>query len=176
MLATLPIAWVVLAMPVKAPKFMFWLDLHKSIGLVILALTLLRILWRLVERPPALPRRLPKWNRYLAHAVYVVLFVVMLVMPASGYLWTTAHGYELAPFGWIRFPMIAAGNKPLGDFAEKVHYYGQYVVYGAIVLHLLGLGFHVLVRRDGTLDRMLPEQDAGNDAVAPPDAARNASS
>ena len=164
MLATLPVAWVLLAMPVKAPRFMFLLDLHKGIGLIILALTLLRIVWRLVEPPPPLPRSLPGWNRSLAYAVYGVLFLVMLAMPISGYLWTTAHGYELAPFGFIHFPMIAANNKPLGDFAKQVHYYGQWVVYGAILFHLLGLGFHVFIRRDGALERMLPAQERRDDA------------
>lgn len=165
MFAILPVAWVVMALKEDTPAFYFYLDIHKTIGLTILALTLVRIAWRLLERAPAYDRSLPVWTRVLAAAVTGALLVMMLAMPVSGYVWTTGHGYDVAPFDLIRLPRLFWKNRALGDAAKAVHTYGQWLVYGLIALHLAGVGWHLIVRRDGLLARMLPPQ-----ALCPGDA------
>ncbi len=157
MFAILPVAWVVMSLKEDTPKFLFMLDIHKALGLTIVALTVVRIAWRLIERPPGHPGSMPPWNRTLSAVVTVGLLIAMVVMPVSGYLWTTGHGYDVDPFG-LRFPRIAWKDKAVGDAAAAVHNYAQWAVYSLIGLHLAGVSYHLIVRRDGLLGRMLPPQ------------------
>lgn len=157
MLAILPVAWVVGSLKEDTPRFDIYLDIHKALGLSILALTLVRVLWRLAEPPPAHPSSMARWSRTLAHAVAVGLLVMMILMPVTGYLWTNGHGHDVAPFGF-RFPRFGWNNRGLGDVAKSLHVYGQWVIYGLIALHLAGVSFHLIVRRDGLIARMLPQQ------------------
>ena len=157
MFAILPVAWVVMSLKEDTPKFLFMLDVHKALGLTILGLTVVRLGWRLFDPPPAHPADMPAWNRLLAVATVLLLLAAMVAMPLSGYLWTTGHGYDVAPFG-LRFPRIAFKTKAVGDAAAAVHAWGQWVVYGLIGVHLAGVSWHLIVRRDGLLGRMLPPQ------------------
>jgi cytochrome b561 len=157
MFAILPVAWVVMSLKEDTPKFLFYLDVHKALGLTIAALTLVRVLWRFLEPAPAHPAFMPRWNRLLSLAVVFGLLAMMIVMPVSGYLWTTGHGYDVDPFG-VRFPRVFFKDKAVGDAAAAVHHWGQWIIYGLIGLHLAGVSFHLIVRRDGLLARMLPPQ------------------
>lgn len=157
MFAVLPVAWVVTSLKQDTPKFLFYLDIHKALGLSILALTGVRLVWRLFDRPPAHPPSMAPWNRALATGVTLALLVLMIVMPVTGYLWTTGHGFDVDPFG-LRFPRIAFKNRAVGDAAAAVHTSGQWLVYGLIGLHLAGVSYHLVVKRDGLLGRMLPAQ------------------
>jgi cytochrome b561 len=78
----------------------------------------------------------------------------MIVMPVSGFLWTTGHGHAVAPFGLIHFPRIAFGYRALGDAAERVHLVGQWLLYGLITLHLAGVSYHLVDASDSD-DRAL---------------------
>lgn len=158
MFAILPVAWVVVSLQEDTRPFYFYLDIHKSLGLTILLLTLVRLIGRLVRRPPPYPASWPAWTRALALAVSLGLIFMMIAMPVSGYLWTTGHGYDVAPFDLIRFPRLAWNHRALGDAAKRFHVIGQWVVYGLIGMHLGGVAYHLVVRRDGALRRMLPPQ------------------
>ena len=166
MFSILPVAWVVMSLKEDTPRFLFYLDIHKALGLSILGLTVVRLGWRLVDRPPPHPRSMARWNRVLASGATLALLVPMIVMPVSGYLWTTGHGFDVDPFG-LRFPRIAFKDKAVGDAAATVHNLCQWLVYGLIGLHLAGVSYHLVVRRDGLLARMLPPQalDGGEAAV-----------
>ena len=163
MIAILPVAWVVVSVKEDTAPFYFFLDIHKVLGLAILALTLVRIAWRLIEPSPRHPRGMPGWNVALATTVMLGLLLAMIVMPVTGYVWTTGHGYDVEPFGLVRFPRLFWKERALGDLAKTMHQTGQWFVYGLISLHLVGVSYHLIVRRDGLLGRMLPPQalDAG---------------
>jgi cytochrome b561 len=94
----------------------------------------------------------------MAQLTHVGLLTLMIVMPLSGYLWSTAHGHDVAPFHLLHFPRVAFNRRPIGDFAEKIHLIGRWFVYGLIALHLGGVSYHVIVKRDALLARMLPAQ------------------
>jgi cytochrome b561 len=83
----------------------------------------------------------------------------MIVMPMAGYIWTTGHGYDVAPFDWFRLPRIFYKDRPIGDFARAVHLWGRWFVYALIALHLAGVSYHLVWRRDRLLERMLPQQN-----------------
>jgi cytochrome b561 len=158
MLAVLPLAWIATAIPEDTKEFYFWLDVHKLVGLSILCLTTGRILWRLFDKPPALPADVGLWNARLAHAIAACLLLMMVIMPISGYLWTEGHGYDVAPLDWFTLPRFFFNDKPLGDFAKSVHLWGRWIVYSLIALHLAGVSYHLIFRRDRLLERMLPPQ------------------
>ena len=158
MFSILPVAWVVVSVKEETPIFFFWVDIHESIGLSILALTTLRIVWRFFDRPPSYPAHAPLWNHRIARIVHIGLLILMIAMPVSGFLWATGHGHDVAPFNLLRFPRIAFNHRPIGDAAAAVHRFGQWIVYGLIALHLMGVSYHLIFMRDGVLGRMLPPQ------------------
>lgn len=160
MFAVLPVAWIAYAIPEDTKEFYFWLDVHKLIGLSILCLTVGRILWRVFDRAPALPADVGAWNRRFAHAVAWELLTMMVVMPVTGYLWTSGHGYDVAPLDWFTLPRFFFNDRALGDFAKSAHLWGRWVVYLLIALHLAGVSYHLAFRRDRLLERMLPRQNS----------------
>jgi cytochrome b561 len=158
MAAILPVAWVMSALKEDSPPFYVQLWIHESLGLAILALTLARLVWRIVQRPPAHPASMGPLTRVLAVVVALGLLAMMIVMPISGYLWSNGHGYDIAPFKLVTLPRILFNQKAVGDLAKAVHETGRWLVYGLIGLHLAGVVWHVAFRRDGLLGRMLPPQ------------------
>lgn len=158
-LGLLPIAWVTIALPEDTPIFYFWLHIHEAIGLMILAITLFRVASKLSGRSPRVPENIGPLTAMMAHFVYFCLFTMMIVMPISGYLWATGHSYDVVPLNLITFPRIAFGNRFLGDVAAATHRYGQWAVYFLIGMHLAGVSFHIIWKRDGLLNRMLPAQE-----------------
>lgn len=158
MFSILPVAWVLDSVVEETPGFFFWMDVHEAIGLSILALTTLRIIWRLFDPPPPHPTNLAPWSHRTASVVHAGLLLLMIVMPLSGYLWATGHAHDVAPFNLVRFPRISFGHRALGDSAEAVHLFGRWLVYGLIALHLAGVSYHLIFKRDALLSRMLPPQ------------------
>jgi cytochrome b561 len=159
MLAILPLAWVMVSMPREAPSRELIYTIHKSIGLTILALVALRLLWRATHPAPPLPGRMARWERGAAFASHWLLYLILIGMPVSGYLLSSAGGNPVSYFGLFDLPAIAKSDalRHAGVWVHVVT--GQWLVYALIVLHVLATAWHVAVRRDGVLERMLPEQD-----------------
>lgn len=130
--------------------------LHKSIGLTVLALLLLRLAWRLADRRPAdLP--MPRWQAFAARAVHVLLYLLMLVLPLSGWTYNSASGYPLQWFGLFNLPSLTGGaDAALKGIAHTVHEYGFYLLALLLLAHVGAALKHHFVDRDETLVRMLP--------------------
>jgi len=158
MFSILPVAWVLVSVVEESKAFFLWLDVHESLGISLLALTLLRLALRVSDRAPTPDHRAPRWTRVLANIVHWGLFAMLILMPVSGYIWSTGHGHDVAPFNVIRFPRVVFGHRDIGDIAERVHLFCEWVLYGLIGLHVTGVCYHVFVVRDGLLSRMLPPQ------------------
>ena len=126
-------------------------NVHKSIGLVLLALMLLRLGWRLLHRPPPLSG-LPPWQRRLAHATHRVLYAALIVMPLAGYLGSVFSGYPVKWFG-LTLPTWGWRDESIKDLMSTVHLATSWVLVGAIALHLAGSLKHAL-EGDGYLRRM----------------------
>lgn len=127
-------------------------NLHKSVGLTILALMLLRVSWRAAHAPPALPP-MPSWQATLARLTHVLLYVVLFLMPLSGYLGSVWSGYPVKYFG-MTLPDWNWKNPALKELASGVHLVTAWVLATAAGLHVAGALKHVLVDRDGLLARM----------------------
>jgi len=128
---------------------------HKSIGLTILALFLLRLLWRFFDRRP-IDEPMPRVQRVAAHAVHGVLYVFMLAMPLSGWLYNSAKGYPLQWFKQFNLPALVGKDEGLADFAIAAHEWMFWVLVAVLVAHVGGALMHHLFERDNTLLRMLP--------------------
>jgi cytochrome b561 len=154
---TLPLAWVAVHMAKDAPNRDLYFTEHKSFGLIALALIIARLVWRAVRPPPSLPPWLEKWEIGLAHATHFFLYAIFIVMPVSGFILSSAGGHPVSFFGLFTLPQMPK-NKEVAEIANGIHMWGQYAVYLFLAAHILGVIWHVAYRRDGYLERMLPEQ------------------
>ncbi len=140
-------------------------DAHKSTGITILGLVLMRILWRFGHRPPAMPRRYARWERYAAHAAHGALYALMLLLPLSGWMhdsaWKDAATHPMQLFGLVPWPRIGfimsiepATKESLHDLFGTFHTVFGYVLYGLLALHIGGALKHQLLDREAELQRM----------------------
>jgi cytochrome b561 len=138
------------------PLFMF----HKNIGVVILILVAARLVYRLVNPAPPLPPSVPRLQRLIAHSTHWALYVLLLVMAVSGYIRVTAGGFPLEVFDALGVPHLAPRSDALAEAAKSVHAVVRFPLVLLIVLHVGAALYHGLVRRDGVLQRMLPQPQA----------------
>ncbi len=127
-------------------------NMHKSFGLTILALMVLRLLWRWRHPAPALPA-MPDWQRRLARVNHWVLYIALFVMPLAGYLGSVFSGYPVRYFG-MTLPAWAPRNDALKDLCSTVHLVTSFVLFFAVALHVAAALKHALIDRDGLLSRM----------------------
>lgn len=132
-----------------------WLALHKSIGLTVLALLLLRLLWRLVDKHPA-EDPAPRWQQWAARAVHLALYVLIMMIPMSGWWLNSVAGKPLQFFKQFNLPAIAEANPDLKHQAHETHEYLFWILIVLLVVHVGGALKHHLIDRDNTLRRMLP--------------------
>ena len=126
-------------------------NLHKSVGLVILALMLVRLAWRLTHPPPPLDG-LPRWQAVAARTTHRLFYVALLVMPLSGYLGSVFSGYPVRWFG-VRLPAWGWSDPAIKDLMSGIHLATSLVLVAAIVLHVAAALRHALAH-DGTMRRM----------------------
>ncbi len=142
-------------------------QLHKSIGITILLLSLLRLAWRFISPPPPLPASVTGWERVAAGTVYVLFYGVMIGMPLSGWAMSSAspliHVFPITLYKVIPWPAIGplttlppAQMKQAHDIFETLHGLGAKMAYGLIVLHVLAALRHQFIKRDGVVARMIP--------------------
>lgn len=129
--------------------------IHKSIGLTVLALFFLRLLWRLMDRRPR-DEAGPRWQHLAAHATHGLLYLLILAMPLSGWLFNSMHGYPLQWFKLFNLPALAAKNDDAAATVHAVHEYLFYLLLLVLVGHVGAAVKHHLIDRDNVLRRMLP--------------------
>jgi cytochrome b561 len=155
-LFAVPCAWYMLSLVKGDPARAEWHVIHRSVGMLILLLSAARLLWRSVAPPPPMVGHRQPWEKILAEAAHALLYVVLFVMPLSGYVSTVAEGRPVPFFGLFTFPSLLPVDKDLAHVADLVHGAGQWAVYGLVGLHVLAAMVHAVVRKDGMLRRMLP--------------------
>lgn len=131
-----------------------WFNWHKSIGLVLGLLIVLRTLWRLTHRPPTLPDSMPRWQALAAHANHALLYVCMVGMPMSGFLGSSFTAYPIKFFG-TPLPRLWDASPDMKELFGATHTALAYVFMFTIATHILAAAWHRL-RRDGILQRILP--------------------
>lgn len=131
---------------------------HKSTGMLILALVLVRLLWRLASPTPALPAEVPPWERTAARASHALLYLAMIGMPLSGWIISSASGVPFRILWRIPLPAIVAPDKHVADLAALAHFSLWTVLVALLVLHIGAALRHHFVKRNNVLIRMLPSK------------------
>ncbi|HZV83877.1 MAG TPA: cytochrome b [Brevundimonas sp.] len=134
-----------------------FVNIHKSVGLTILILTLARLAWRFANPAIPLPDRTPRWQKLLARATHVLFYVFLLAMPLVGWAASSASGRDIQFFGLFEWPLlpIGGGRETARDLMD-LHETAAKALYVLIALHVAGALKHHFIDRDNVLHRMLP--------------------
>lgn len=137
-------------------------NLHKSIGLSVLGLSVFRLIWRLMNPPPALPAGMSRIERLLAQSAHWGLYFLMIAMPLTGWLMVSASAkYPTVFFGLGEVPFIpmptGIDTKAAGELFYESHEWLAYGAIGLILAHLAAALKHHFIHRDDVLRRMLPQ-------------------
>ena len=128
---------------------------HKWAGICILALSALRLLWRLTHRPPA-DVAMPEWQRRSAHAVHILLYLLFFAVPLAGWAYSSAAGFPVVLFGVLPLPDFVPADKALAETIKPLHWMLAYVLAGLALLHVAAALKHHAIDGDGLLARMWP--------------------
>ncbi len=129
---------------------------HKWAGVTIFILVVLRCTWRLFNAAPPLPDNLPKWQRWAAAATHYLLYVLMFAIPLSGWLMSSAKGFQTVYFGVLPIPDLLQKNADLGDILRNVHEALNWLMFSVVALHAAAALKHHFIDKDDVLRRMLP--------------------
>lgn len=127
--------------------------LHKSIGILLIGLLVMRIIWRLAN-PQPLALGHSRLEHVAAAIVHLAFYGLLIALAAAGYLFATAEGKAIDVFGWFGVPSVIA-SKRLGDLAGVVHEWLAYTIIALAIVHILGAFKHHFIDRDDTLRRMV---------------------
>lgn len=139
------------------------LPLHKSIGMLVLLLGVVRLGWRIGHRPPPLPASVKRWERRVAGVIHGIFYALIILIPLSGWIFTSAglKRHPLSFFGLFPLPMFPVPqDKAIASVWADRHELMAYLMIGLLLLHIGGALKHRFVQRDRLLDRMLPGRTA----------------
>ena len=157
------LVWIVDLVPESSVRWV--IDTHKSLGITVLGLAILRLLWRFVHTPPVLPGSYARWERRASHAAHLLLYGLIFLMPLSGWLhdsaWKDAATHPMQLFGLVPWPRIGWVMSIPPIRKEHLHYvFGDwhtafgYVLYVLLFLHVAGALKHQFLDRERELQRM----------------------
>jgi cytochrome b561 len=129
---------------------------HKSFGMTILMLAILRLLWRLGHSAPPLPAGMSRFERLAARATHVAFYVLLFVMPLTGWMMSSAKNYAVSWFGVFTWPNLIGKNEAAFNLLRATHDTLSNVLFAIAVLHILAALKHHFWNRDDVLVRMLP--------------------
>jgi len=137
------------------PQKFRWYGWHKWIGITVFLLAAARLVWRYAHSPPA-PVAMPAWQRHAAAAVYGLLYALMLAIPLSGWIYSSATGISVVYLGLIPLPDLVGKDKALAETLKTVHIGLNFTLWTLVLVHVGAALKHHWVDRDGVLLRMLP--------------------
>ena len=143
-------------LPLSPQKLQFY-SWHKWAGVTAFLLVLFRLAWRATHVPPALPASMPKAMRFAAHAGHFLLYALMLAIPLSGWLMSSAKGFQTVWFGLLPIPDLLDKNKELGNLLAQVHSALNFLFIAVLVSHIGAALKHHIIDKDDILTRMLPK-------------------
>lgn len=130
--------------------------IHKSMGLTVLFLMLVRIAWIFYTGRPDLPRQTPRWERYLSRGVQYSFYVLLILMPLSGWIMSTASQHSPNYFGLIQLPFPGVPiNKALAKWMAHWHERFAWTLLVLAILHIAGAIKHAICDKDDVLQKML---------------------
>ncbi len=137
----------------KAEGLIAW---HLGVGAAIIAVVLLRLIWRAMNPVPLETKNLPPWQVFLAHATHWLLYLGLVVLLGLGWANASARGFPIALLGVVPLPPIMPVGSRIGLQAGDIHIFLSWCLLAIIGLHVLAALYHRVVLRDRVLQRMLP--------------------
>ena len=128
---------------------------HKSVGITILGLAILRLGWRFFDPPPPQPP-MPRWQARAASFSHAALYTLLFAMPLTGWMMSSASNYPVSWFGFVQLPDLVGPDHDLKELLRDVHHTLAKVLIALASLHLLAALKHQFLNRDGLILRMLP--------------------
>ncbi|MBC7207560.1 MAG: cytochrome b [Methyloversatilis sp.] len=142
-------------LPLSPQKLKFY-SYHKWAGVTVFLLVLARLAWRITHRPPALPADMPAWQVTAAKAGHHLLYLLMVIVPLSGWLMSSAKGFQTVWFGVLPLPDLLDKDEALGEALLLTHRLLNWFFMLVVAGHVVAALKHHFIDRDGLLSRMLP--------------------
>ncbi|GGF72772.1 cytochrome b [Paracoccus acridae] len=141
-----------LARPVQDALYLF----HKNMGVLLVPVILARIAYRLTHKPPPLPASIPGWQRGAARLSHALLYILLVVMPISGFIRVRAGGFPIELLDRLGVGPWLAKSERVADIAQGIHAVGAVTLIAVLAIHVAAAAQHALIRRDGVWGRMWP--------------------
>ncbi|HKR35896.1 MAG TPA: cytochrome b [Steroidobacteraceae bacterium] len=132
---------------------------HKSVGITILGLALLRLTWRLLNPVPPLPAGTPRWQDRAAHVSHFLLYALLFITPVLGWLMSSARNFSVSWFGLVQLPDFIAPNRATYETLHEAHEIMAYSLASIAIVHAAAALKHHFFDRNDVLRRMLPVSD-----------------
>jgi cytochrome b561 len=149
------LAWAADDLPLGARKLAL-LARHKSVGMTVLMLAVLRLAWRLRHPAPPLPAGMKPFERIAARGTHIAFYVLLFAMPLTGWMMSSAKNYSVSWFGLFTWPNLIGKSEPAFGFLKETHDLLSDALFAIAVLHILAALKHHFWDRDDVLVRMLP--------------------
>lgn len=133
---------------------------HKWLGVSVFLLVWVRLAWRLTHRPPALPTGMSGWQQSAAHALHFLLYLLMVAVPLSGWLMSSAKGVPTVFLGVLPLPDLLSADKQLGSFLAGIHSLLTKALLVLVLAHVAAAIKHHIIDKDDVLLRMMPKRRA----------------
>lgn len=152
---SLPLGLYMVDLPLSPWKLKVY-SWHKWAGVTVFLLAVVRLAWRTAHAVPPAPASVPAWQRRAASATHALLYLLLLAIPLTGWLMSSAKGFQTVYFGVIPLPDLLSKDKALGEALALVHRSLNYLLATLVIVHVGAALKHHLVDRDEILVRMLP--------------------
>ena len=149
------LGWMAEDLPLGMHKLAM-LARHKSFGMTVLMLAVLRLLWRLFHRPPQLPSGMSRTQMILARATHIAFYVLLFAMPLTGWTMSSAKNYSVSWFGLFTWPNLIGPNEQAFNLLKSTHVLLSDALFAIAILHILAALKHHFWNKDDVLIRMLP--------------------
>jgi len=127
---------------------------HKSVGMTVVVLAIFRVLWRLFNKPPALPEGMPGWQYKASDIAHYLLYGLIFAIPISGWLMSSANAYSVSWFNLFVFPDLVGPNESLAGILHDVHEILAKALFVIALLHIVAALKHHFIDKDDVLRRM----------------------
>jgi len=141
-------------------------ELHKSFGVIVFSLAVVRAVLRLIRGAPPLEPGIPAWQRFAAHVSHYALYMLIILVPITGWVATSACCPPVNLFWTVPVTLPVTGGADFSKAVFRLHYGFVYTLMGLVAVHVAAALQHHFIRRDGTLRRMLPDA-AAEKVIAP---------
>jgi cytochrome b561 len=150
------LGWYMTDIPKGTPQRAFFFNLHKSIGVTLGLIVLVRVVWRWNHPPPPLPSGTASWVVNASRLSHGLLYALLVLMPVAGFTASNFSKYGVTYFGLFKIGPLFAENKSLYELFQGIHHAASEVLVIVICIHIAGALKHLLIDKDGVFFRMLP--------------------